>query len=731
MRRALAIAVLACLALPGSASAFTVNVIGDGPADACDSSCTLRDAMTLANSTPGADLIDFAIPGAGTHQISPGSALPSIDEQVSINGTTQPGWTQDALVIEIDGAVAGPGANGLFVNNAANVNIQGLAINNFDGAGILTSAGSTGATIIGNFIGTGFDGTSAGSGNDGNGIDLDGSGHAVGNGLASGRNVIGGNGTLSSGTHGIKVSGNTNTIEGNHIGVDRIGTSTIPNIGSGIDLADEGNTVGGNGSGEGNVISGNTEDGILIEGSDSNTIRGNRIGTDAAGATDLGNSGHGINIQSSIGSDDNQIGGLAVGEGNVISGNGANGIWMAGPSIDNNNIIGNRIGTGTSTAVDLGNGFNGIDIANASTTLIEQNTIAFNDFVGVKVVAGTGNRITANAMRDNGELGVYLRNDPLITPTPNDLGDPDVFGNNRQNYPVISSVTVNGSAATITATLNSTPNTNFQLQGFKNGSCDPSGNGEGGAYLGFTTVTTDASGNATIQTGLPGVALGDVITATAIATISGDTSEFSACETAVAAPPPPPPTTFTPPEAGAAQEPAPLPPPVAGKQVNVGEVSGTVRIKEPGGSFRILDGREPIRTGSVIDTTKGRVRLTSAAGRGKTQTADFYDGVFKVVQSRGKLPITELRLVGKLAGCKKASTAARKRKGRRLWGKGKGRFRTRGKRSSALVRGTTWLVEDRCDDTTLTVVRAGRVEVRDFRRKRSKIVRAGRRYVAH
>ena len=272
---------------------------------------------------------------------------------------------------------------------------------------------------------------------------------------------------------------------------------------------------------------------------------------------------------------------------------------------------------------------------------------------------------------------------------------------------MISSVTMNGSAATITATLNSTPNTNFKLEAFKNGSCDPRGNGEGAAYLGSTTVTTDASGNATIQTGLPGVALGDVITATAIATISGDTSEFSACKTAVAAPSPPPPTTFTPPQAGPAQEPAQLPPPVVGKQVNVSEVSGTVRIKQPGGSFRNLDGRDRIRTGSVIDTTKGRVRLTSAAGGGKTQTADFYDGVFKVIQSRGKKPITELRLVGKLAGCKKASAAAKKRKGRRLWGKGKGRFRTRGKRSSALVRGTTWLVEDRCNDTTLTACARG------------------------
>ena len=82
--------------------------------------------------------------------------------------------------------------------------------------------------------------------------------------------------------------------------------------------------------------------------------------------------------------------------------------------------------------------------------------------------------------------------------------------------------------------------------------------------------------------------------------------------------------------------------------------------------------------------------------------------MFKITQTKGKKPIAELRLVGKLENCskksKRASTSARRRRGRRLWGKGKGRFRTRGKRSSALVRGTTWLVEDRCDGSTLTRV---------------------------
>jgi ferric-dicitrate binding protein FerR (iron transport regulator) len=73
--------------------------------------------------------------------------------------------------------------------------------------------------------------------------------------------------------------------------------------------------------------------------------------------------------------------------------------------------------------------------------------------------------------------------------------------------------------------------------------------------------------------------------------------------------------------------------------------------------------------------------------------------------------------------------AARKKKKRRLWGNGSGRFRTKGKHSAATVVGTHWLVEDRCT-STLTRVRRGRVRVRDFVKKKTVIVRAGKKYVA-
>ena len=121
---------------------------------------------------------------------------------------------------------------------------------------------------------------------------------------------------------------------------------------------------------------------------------------------------------------------------------------------------------------------------------------------------------------------------------------------------------------------------------------------------------------------------------------------------------------------------------------------------------------------------------------GRTQAASFYSGVFRVVQ-RGSL--IELQLRGPKPTCSSAAKTAgasakpnkkkRKARTRRLWGSGRGRFRTRGAFSAATIRGTTWLVEDRCRTTT-TRVKRGVVVVRDFKRKKRILLRAGRRYVA-
>jgi len=204
-----------------------------------------------------------------------------------------------------------------------------------------------------------------------------------------------------------------------------------------------------------------------------------------------------------------------------------------------------------------------------------------------------------------------------------------------------------------------------------------------------------------------------------------------------------------------------LPPPVLGAKVNVAPVSGKVFVSVAGGAARaaahgragvkvpgvkgrdfvLLTGARQIPVGSFLDTRRGKVRLQSARDRkGTTQLGDFNSGVFQVRQS-GKAAakgLTELRMKGSsFARCavakrgKRASASRRrsKRSIRRVGGNAKGNFRTRGRYSAATVRGTVWTVTDRCDGT-LTTVRSGTVAVRDVRRRKTILVRSGKRYLA-
>ncbi|MDO9410425.1 hypothetical protein [Patulibacter sp.] len=196
---------------------------------------------------------------------------------------------------------------------------------------------------------------------------------------------------------------------------------------------------------------------------------------------------------------------------------------------------------------------------------------------------------------------------------------------------------------------------------------------------------------------------------------------------------------------------------VAGRTVIVEVVSGSVRVRRPGrGAYEPLEaGGALIPDGTEVDATKGRVRLTAetAPGSGITRTAIFWDGRFVVHQARVAGAATEVRLTGRLAcgsgapgrgtttpragAGAQALTRAAKRKGRkrpkvgrRLWGDGKGDFRTRGSRATASVRGTRWLVEDRCDRTTRVRVFEGIVGVRDRVTGRRVTLTDGAQYVA-
>jgi hypothetical protein len=172
--------------------------------------------------------------------------------------------------------------------------------------------------------------------------------------------------------------------------------------------------------------------------------------------------------------------------------------------------------------------------------------------------------------------------------------------------------------------------------------------------------------------------------------------------------------------------PTPTPTPVFGKTVVGRPVSGKVLVKLPGKGFVELDATQSIPVGSTIDTKKGTISLTAKAG----QTATFHDGIFKLTQTK---TTTDLTLTEALAKCPKqraAHAAAKKKpKTRKLWGNGSGSFRTRGQYSAATVRGTEWLVQDSCAGT-LTQVRKGVVAVRDNVKRKTIVLRAGKKYLA-
>ena len=225
----------------------------------------------------------------------------------------------------------------------------------------------------------------------------------------------------------------------------------------------------------------------------------------------------------------NAIGGPAAGNGNVISGNDQAGVRLTGGATANS-VQGNIIGVNASGTGVLGNGI-GVHVDGASTNVIgglaagAGNEIAFSTTIGVLVGQGSSdNAIFGNAIHQNGTLGIDLVGDGV---TANDPGDIDEGANNRTNFPVLSAA-----AGGVQGTLNSFPDATFRIEFFGNLACDASGNGEGQILLGSTSVTTDATGNATIP--LFAAAVDQFVTATATDS-SNNTSEFSACVTPLGA----------------------------------------------------------------------------------------------------------------------------------------------------------------------------------------------------
>ena len=140
-----------------------------------------------------------------------------------------------------------------------------------------------------------------------------------------------------------------NTVTCNLIGTDAAGAAGLGNGGNGIDVfQSDGNIIGGSEATDGNVIAGNGLNGVKINLADDNSVLGNTIGVDPTGSVALPNGGSGVAVVNSIGT---TIGGTIAGAGNLISGNGAAGIYLGSSdgSVSSPSLVqGNRIGIDTS-----------------------------------------------------------------------------------------------------------------------------------------------------------------------------------------------------------------------------------------------------------------------------------------------------------------------------------------------------------------------------------------------
>ncbi len=544
--------ILILLLLPWLARAATYTVSNTNDTGAG----SLRQAITDANGNAGADTIAFNITNLA-FTISPVSALPSLTESVTIDGSTQPGYS-NAPVVELSGANAGANANG-FKIAAGNCVIRALAVNRFKNDGIQITNG-VGSRVEGCYLGVAPDGFTR-RGNGAAGVRIAGVNFGV---QTTGTNVIGGEAAaahnlISANLYGIWLSETTdNLIAGNIIGADATGSFDVGNTNMGIFCYYQAglNVIGGTNAGARNLISGNGEeptlyagDGIRLDSSSSNSIFGNFIGVNVDGTYAIPNGEHGVNIQYGL---FNLVGGAAAGQSNLISGNLVHGVNLGGsgggesifnyagtppPLPDGNVIQGNLIGVTLTGALPLGNGYDGVYLnANfntvGGTNAGAGNVIAYNGNNGVEVGYHPGNLVLGNSIYANTNLGIDLGGDYV---TYNDAGDGDTGANNFQNYPVLSRAVTNAAQTIITASLNSANNLTYRVELFDNPTNDPSGYGEGQTYLGFTDVTTDGGGNVSFTfTNPAALPLGHYLTATATAP-DGNTSEFSFARKVVSA----------------------------------------------------------------------------------------------------------------------------------------------------------------------------------------------------
>jgi hypothetical protein len=318
--------------------------------------------------------------------------------------------------------------------------------------GIELANGASGNLVQGNFIGT--DSTGEGSsdpqggplGNTSDGVFLiNVADNQIGGPTLAQGNVISGNSANGVRIFGLDSRGNT--VENNLIGLGIDGQTQVFNVGNGVLVDNVGRpqqSGASNTIGPGNVISGNVQSGILILSTNTVTsvagtgtyVLGNRIGTDSTGTVTVPNRGNGLFLFGSSGNvigGDTGAGGPGTGPGNLISGNAQSGILIFSPNAkakaNNNQVLGNLIGTNLSGTSGIGNSADGVQILNSSFNSVggdagARNIISGNQADGVLIdaltnLSSTGNTIAGNYIGTdtsgtrpvgNGQNGVLVNN---------------------------------------------------------------------------------------------------------------------------------------------------------------------------------------------------------------------------------------------------------------------------------------------------------------------------------
>jgi parallel beta-helix repeat protein len=454
---------------------------------------SLRAALLAANFSPDEEttVINFCVNGT----ITLASALPTIGRNVTIDGSSAPTYvTGGPPVVGLNfnghrGLIFGVGSDGS--------SLLGVAVERASGNGVTLDDDAI--TLNDNYIGLNLAGAKAGNG--GNGVLVW---------SESNRDRIGLNSSDASGVVANVISGNrlngidladssSNIVVDNRIGTNRAGTSAIANGGDGLYIThgSRGNEIGGtayvdtvtgkanNPTGTkgtvtpvfvvpplGNLISGNNDNGVLIDNdSRGNVLNGNFIGTTANGNGALGNGGNGVWIAGAPGN--SLVGCKFVNNPfvyyNVISGNRRNGLRVT--NSDNVTVQGNFFGTGANNTtivknqldgilvdgtsknthvggviplgnVSAGNGLNGIAVLGKARGFVTFNTfgglLAFkgaapNGLNGVLITStGGDNLVRTNVLSGNKGNGIELAGDASGVTI-----DPDIVGLNTKGNGVL------------------------------------------------------------------------------------------------------------------------------------------------------------------------------------------------------------------------------------------------------------------------------------------------------